>query len=114
MGLSMSALPTCGNGSSGIQTLWDSENASDFAASGSGREFGLETEVGYDFSMFGDSAPLTPCGAFGRPDPDSRNYRFGSRFSMNRSLDLALEGQRREIRAGNPEHELTVRGRLNR
>ena len=60
-----------------------------------------------------DDAPLTPCGAFGRPDPDRGNYRFGSRFGMNRSLDLALEGQRREIRAGNPEHELTVRGRLN-
>ena len=73
----MSALPTCGNGSSGIRTPWDGENASDF------------------------------------PDPDGRNYRFGSRFGMNRSLDLTLEGRRGEIRAGNPEHELTVRGRLN-
>ena len=64
--------------------------------------------------MFGDSAPLTPCGAFGRPDPDGRNYGFGNRFGMNRSLDLTLEGRRGEIRAGNPERELTVRGRLNR
>ena len=64
--------------------------------------------------MFGDGGLLTPCGAFGRPDPDSGNCRFGSRFGMNRTLDLTLEGQRREIRADGPERELTVQGRLNR
>ena len=63
--------------------------------------------------MFGDGGPLTPCGAFGRPDPDGRNCRLGSRFSMNRTLDLTLEGQRREIRTDSPEHELTIQGRLN-
>ena len=63
--------------------------------------------------MFGDGGLLTPYGAFGRPDPDSRNYRFGGRFSMNRTIDLTLEGQRRELRAGAPEHELTIQGGLN-
>ena len=63
--------------------------------------------------MFGDGGLLTPYGAFGRPDPDSVNYRLGSRLSMNRTLDLTLEGQRREIRADGPEHELTIQGRLN-
>ena len=112
-GLSMSVLPTYGNSSSGVQGLWESETAADLGASGSAREFGLETEVGYGFPMFGDGGLLTPYGAFGRPDPDSRNYRFGGRFSMNRTIDLTLEGQRRELRAGAPEHELTIQGRFN-
>ena len=112
-GLSMSVLPSWGNGSSGVQGLWDAETAADLGTSASTRNFGLETEVGYGFPALGDRGLLTPYGAFGRPDPDSRNYRFGSRFSLNRALDLTLEGQRRELRAGDPEHELTVQGRLN-
>ena len=96
-----------------MQTLWDSERASELGTSNSRREFGLETEVGYGFRMFGDGGPLTPYGAFGRPDPDSRNCRFGSRFSMNRTPDLTLEGRRREIRADGPERELIIQGRLN-
>ena len=112
-GLSMSVLPSWGNGSSGVQGLWDAETAADLGTSASTRNFGLETEVGYGFPALGDRGLLTPYGAFGRPDPDSRNYRFGSRFSLNRALDLTLEGQRREVRAGDPEHELTVQGRLN-
>ena len=112
-GLSMSVLPSWGNGSSGVQGLWDAETAADLGTSASTRNFGLETEVGYGFPALGDRGLFTPYGAFGRPDPDSRNYRFGSRFSLNRALDLTLEGQRREIRAGDPEHELTVQGRLN-
>ena len=112
-GLSMSVLPSWGDGSSGVQGLWDAETAADLGTSASTRNFGLETEVGYGFPALGDRGLLTPYGAFGRPDPDSRNYRLGSRFSLNRALDLTLEGQRREVRAGDPEHELTVQGRLN-
>ena len=112
-GLSMSVIPSWGNSSSGVQGLWDGETAADFGTSASPRNFGLETEVGYGFHALGDRGLFTPYGAFGRPDPDSRNYRFGSRFSMNRFLDLTLEGRRREMRTADPEHELTIQGRLN-
>ena len=112
-GLSMSVIPSWGNGSSGVQGLWDGETAADFGTSASPRNFGLETEVGYGFPALGDRGLLTPYGAFGRPDPDSRSYRFGSRFSMNRTLDLTLEGIRRELRTEDPEHELTLQGRLS-
>ena len=112
-GLSMSLIPSWGNSSSGVQSLWDSETAADFGASASPRNFGLETEVGYGFPALGDRGLLTPYGAFGRPGPDGRNYRFGSRFSMNRTLDLTLEGIRRELRTADTEHELTLQGRLN-
>ena len=112
-GLSMSVIPTWGNSSSGVQGIWESEGASDLGTSASRREFGLQTEVGYGFPALDDQGLLTPYGAFGRPDPHSRNYRLGSRFSVNRAFDLTLEGRRRELRRGDPEHGLTLQGRLN-
>ena len=112
-GLSMSVLPSWGNSASGVQGIWESEGVSDFGASASRREFGLQTEMGYGFAALDDRGLLTPYGAFGRPDPHSRNYRLGSRFSMNGAFDLTLEGQRRELREGDPEHGITLQGRLN-
>ncbi len=112
-GLSMSVLPSWGNSASGVQGIWASEETADLGATASRREFGLQTEVGYGFAALDDRGLLTPYGAFGRPDPHSRNYRLGSRFSMNGAFDLTLEGQRRELRQGDPEHGLTLQGRLN-
>ncbi len=112
-GLSMSVLPSWGNSASGVQGIWASEETADLGATASRREFGLQTEVGYGFAALDDRGLLTPYGAFGRPDPHSRNYRLGSRFSMNGAFDLTLEGRRRELRQGDPEHGLTLQGRLN-
>ena len=112
-GLSMSVLPSWGNSASGVQGIWASEGPADLGATASRREFGLQTEVGYGFAALDDRGLLTPYGAFGRPDPHSRNYRLGSRFSMNGAFDLTLEGQRRELRQGDPEHGITLQGRLN-
>ena len=109
----MSVLPSWGDSASGVQSLWESERVADLGASASPREFGLETEVGYGFSALGDRGLLTPYGAFGRSGGDGRNYGVGSRLSMGRTLDLTLEGRRRELQSGDPEHELTLQGRLN-
>ena len=111
-GLSMSVLPSYGNSASGVQGLWESETA-EGGSSGSERELGLETEVGYGFAAPGARGLLTPYGAFGRSGGDGRSYGVGSRFSMGGTFDIALEGRRRELSAGEPEHELTLQGRLN-
>ena len=112
-GLSMSVLPSYGNGSSGVQTLWDSERASELGASNSEREFGLETEVAYGFAALGDGGLLTPYGALGRAGGDGRNYRAGSRLSMGGTFDVSLEARRAETGGGEPEHGLSLQGRLN-
>ena len=111
-GLSMSVLPTYGNSASGVQGLWENE-ALDSGSSGSERELGLETEVGYGFAAPGARGLLTPYGAFGRSGGDGRSYGVGSRFSMGGTFDIALEGRRRELSAGEAEHGLTLQGRLN-
>ena len=112
-GLSMSVLPAYGESSSGVRGLWESERASELGVSGSGREFGLETEVAYGFAALGDGGLLTPYGAFGRAGGDGRNYRAGSRLSMGGTFDVSLEARRAETGGGQPEHGLSLQGRLN-
>ena len=109
----MSVLPGYGESASGVRGLWESERVSELGVSGSGREFGLETEVAYGFSALGDGGLLTPYGAFGRTGGDGRNYRAGSRLSVGGMFDVSLEARRAEIGAGEPEHGLSLQGRLN-
>ena len=111
-GLSMSVIPSWGNSASGVQSLWESEGA-EVGSSDAERSLSLETEVGYGFPTLGDRGLLTPYGAFGRSGGEERNYGVGSRLSMGRMFDVSVEGRRRELRSGNPEHELTLQGRLN-
>ncbi len=111
-GLSMSVIPSWGNSASGVQSLWESEGA-EVGSSGVERSLSLETEVGYGFPALGDRGLLTPYGAFVRTGGDGRSYRAGSRLSMGGTFDVSLEGLRTETGAGDPEHGITIQGRLN-
>ena len=111
-GLSMSVIPSWGNSASGVQSLWESEGA-EIGSSGVERSLSLETEVGYGFPALGDRGLLTPYGAFARTGGDGRSYRAGSRLSMGGTFDVSLEGLRTETGAGDPEHGITIQGRLN-
>ena len=48
-----------------------------------------------------------------RAGGDGRSYRAGSRLSMGGTFDVSLEGMRTETGAGDPEHGITLQGRLN-
>ncbi len=111
-GLSMSVIPSWGNSASGVQSLWESEGA-EVGSADSERSLSLETEVGYGFAALGDRGLLTPYGAFARAGGDGRSYRAGSRLSMGGKFDVSLEGLRTETGAGDPEHGITLQGRLN-
>ena len=111
-GLSMSVIPSWGNSASGVQSIWESEGA-EVGSADTERSLSLETEVGYGFAALGDRGLLTPYGAFGRSGGDGRSYRAGSRLSMGGKFDVSLEGMRTETGAGDPEHGITLQGRLN-
>ena len=111
-GLSMSVIPSWGNSASGVQSLWESEGV-EVGSADTERSLSLETEIGYGFAALGDRGLLTPYGAFGRASGDGRSYRAGSRLSMGGKFDVSLEGLRTETGAGDPEHGITLQGRLN-
>ena len=53
---------------------------------------------------------LTPYAAVALPDPDTRVYRLGSRFDLDRSVSLGLEVTSRQGAAGEPAQEITLNG----
>ncbi len=99
-GLSFSLVPTWGETSSGVARLWDQDVAElasdDTAANDNVPQMRLDSELGYGFGALGGHGLLTPYGGFSLAGEGSQRYRIGGRFEIGSSLNLSLEGERRE------------------
>ena len=99
-GLSLSLTPAWGDTASGVERLWDQDVAGlatdDTAANDNVPQMRLDGELGYGFGTFGGHGLLTPYGGFSLAGEGSRRYRIGGRFAIGPSIDLSLEGARRE------------------
>ena len=99
-GLSFSLAPTWGETSSGVERLWDQDVAElatdDTAANDNVPQMRLDSELGYGSGALGGHGLLTPYGGFSLAGEGSQRYRIGSRFEIGSSLNLSLEGERRE------------------
>ena len=99
-GLSFSLFPTWGEISSGVDRPWDQDVAELAANDGASRDgvpqMRLDSEFGYGLSALGGQGLLTPYGGFALADEGALIYRLGSRFEIESSLNLSLEGERRE------------------
>ncbi len=115
LGFTLGLSPTWGASDSGMDRLW-SDRALPFGASddlaSSGHESGrLEGEVGYGLSAFGGVGRLTPYGGVELSD-GNRDWRLGTRLEVGSSVDLRLEGARRERASESPEHSIGLRMRM--
>ncbi len=99
-GLSFSLFPAWGNTASGVERLWDQDVAElatdDTAANDNVPPMRLDGELGYGFGALGGRGLLTPYGGFSLAGEGSQRYRIGGRFEIGSSLNLSLEGKRRE------------------
>ncbi len=99
-GLSFSLFPAWGDTASGVERLWDQDFAelttNDRAANDNVPPMRLGSELGYGFGAFGGRGLLTPYGGFSLAGEGSQHYRIGGRFEIGSSLNLSLEGERRE------------------
>ena len=116
-GLSFSLLPTWGETSSGVDRLWDQDVAElasdDGTANDNVPQMRLDGELGYGFGALGGQGLLTPYGGFALADEGSRRYRIGGRFEIGSSLDLSLEGERREpANDAAADHAVMLRGQM--
>ncbi len=116
-GLSFSLFPTWGEISSGVDRLWDQDVAKlatdDGAANDNVPQMRLDSELGYGFGAFGGHGLLTPYGGFSLAGEGSQRYRIGSRFEIGSSLNLSLEGERREpANDAAAEHGVMLRGQI--
>ena len=99
-GLSFSLFPAWGDTASGVDRLWDQDVAElatdDTAANDNVPPMRLDSELGYGFGALGGRGLLTPYGGFALAGEGSQRYRIGGRFEIGPSLNLSLEGARRE------------------
>ena len=115
--LSFSLFPTWGEISSGVDRLWDQDVAElardDTAANDNVPQMRLDSELGYGFGALGGHGLLTPYGGFSLAGEGSQRYRIGSRFEIGSSLNLSLEGERREpANDAAAEHGVMLRGQM--
>ena len=116
-GLSFSLFPTWGEISSGVDRLWDQDVAElasdDGAANDNVPQMRLDSELGYGFGALGGHGLLTPYGGFSLAGEGSQRYRIGGRFEIGSSLNLSLEGERREpAKDAAAEHGMMLRGQM--
>ena len=111
-GLSLSLASSHGQALSGVNRLWNGRSplvpGTQFAAGGSAR---LEGEVGYGFGGFAIGS-LTPYAGVALQEDASRAFRLGSRLQLGSSLQLSVEGSRREGSFTGPDHSFVIRGHL--
>ena len=116
-GLSFSLFPTWGETASGVERLWDQDVAElasdDTAANDNVPQMRLDSELGYGFGVLGGHGLLTPYGGFSLAGEGSQRYRIGSRFEIGSSLNLSLEGERREpANDAAADHAVMLRGQM--
>ncbi len=114
-GLWLSFTPEWGNPTSGVQQTWngisvagveDAVSSTDTAAAGR-----LNLELGYGMRTRGRGWQVTPYGGLSATDEDTR-YRLGGHIRANESMDLSLEGERRETADGDTEHGIFLSWKL--
>ena len=116
-GLSLRLAPTWGTPEGGAERLrqGDAGALAALAANGNAANdnalapMRLDTELGYGLEAAGGHGTLTPFVGFSLAGEDARDWRLGTRFELGPSLDLSLEGTRRESDGAEPEHGLGFR-----
>ncbi|MCY4549598.1 MAG: hypothetical protein OXC28_14625, partial [Defluviicoccus sp.] len=117
-GLSFSLAPTLGATSSAAERLWGARDAGGLAPGGGfAAARGLQGELGYGLSVFGDRFTGTPNVGFGLSD-SARDYRLGWRLTSaikgDPGFEVNLDATRKEAANSNepPEHGLMLRGAI--
>ena len=98
-GISLSLGPAWGEPQSGVQRLQEN-GITRMAADGAGETTvppaRLEATLGYGFGVLADQGVLTPYSGVSLSGDDSRRFSLGGRLEIGSSLNLSLEGERRD------------------
>ncbi len=109
LGPSFTLSPSLGSASSGgADALWESGSMADLAASDDRAPGGrLDAELGYGFAVSGVGGVGTPYTGVSLSE-SGRDFRLGYHLGFDPSLDLGIEGTRRERANGNEALEYVV------
>ena len=115
-GLWLSLTPEWGNPTSGVQQTWNGASMAgvEDAVSGADADTAagrLKLEFGYGMQTRGRGWQVMPYGGLSATDEDTR-YRLGGHIRANESMDIRLEGERRETADGDTEHGIFLTWKL--
>ena len=111
-GLALDINSSWGTAAGGVQRLWGADATAlmtlSEAAAVAGR---LDAELGYGVSVnvLGSDALLVPYAGV-TVAGDAQTYRVGGRADLGSSLNVSLQGERRESPGVAPAHSVTLRG----
>ena len=109
LGPSLAVMPAWGVPSGGVAQLWSHPNASSLVqgreAPAAGR---LDAELGYGLSALRGQGILTPYARLALAEGDGQSWHLGTRLALNSSLNLSLEGSRRERADSDIAHDIAL------
>ena len=113
-GLALSVAPSWGTATMAGAELWSLPDASRLATAPDHSDIAgrVDAELGYGIDLLAGRALLTPYAGMTVADGGARTWRFGTRYRLDSSFNLGLEGRRNETAAA-PEHALTLSGTLH-
>ena len=110
LGPTLAVMPAWGVPSGGVAQLWSHPDASSLvqgrAAPAAGR---LDAELGYGLSALRGQGILTPYARLALAEGDGQSWHLGTRLALASSLNLSLEGSRREHAGSDAAHDLVLR-----
>ena len=107
-GFSVRLAPSWGLPYSGVNRLWE-RGLTGTGAGSADAAMRMTGELGYGLPAFGGRAVLTPYTGILLSGRATKEFRAGARLRMASSLDLALQGTRRERTGAAVEHGLALR-----
>ena len=109
-GLSLSIAPSKGKTTSGMQGLWD-RSITSTVTEDQPSVTRLDTELGYNYAGFDGQGMINPYVGLLLGDDDSRSYRAGLNMEITSSMELRLEGSRKEQASDTPDHGIILQSR---
>ena len=110
LGPSLAVLPSWGAAGSGVERLWSQPDASALVPGGatSAAATRLDAELGYGLPALRGRGVLTPYARSAWAEDGNQSWHLGTRLVLAESLDVSLEGSRRQA-GGGTAHDLTLR-----
>ena len=110
LGPSLAVLPSWGAAGSGVERLWSQPDASALVPGGgvAGPAGRVDAELGWGLAALRGRGVLTPYARLALAEGQDRSWHLGTRLALAESLDLSLEGSRRQA-GGGTAHDLTLR-----
>ena len=110
MGPSLAVAQAWGTPGSGAAQLWSHPDGSSVVRPGAVPAVGrLDAELGYGLAALRGRGVLTPYARLALVQGNARSWHLGARLSLAQSLDLSLEGSRRQYAGRDTAHDVGLR-----